>query len=496
MPHSITTIRVASFALFFVIVASIFAINFHQQVFSIFNGRPSADHPSTGYAILALDDGSVGACGLNYVSPNAGITAAHCLEGVTEVYPGTGPFSEDFQSKAPAIESFNYSPEYNEQAFAEFPGLADVGVVRFADPVQVNAYGSITSPSEGCNYELVGYGLDENDQFLNRNGISACIKNITEYSFEVTFPSGSGFCQGDSGSAIYETGTNNMVGLVSLYITEIGKERCQDALAYVATRLDDNRGYLEANISENIFAGERATGDETVPNDYYEEYYPEAMNDDGTFNYNNEYILEEIERLSDLFEGIYPDEPSEGTGDDAGIDENVTEDGDLVSEPDWWEMGEGDDSGLSISTEGSPLMLLICGVCCGGGLLVLIIVFLAIRKSKRSKKTIAEDKNFSSTLPSDQHSAPPTTPSQVMPQVVNTSPAVIPPTPTVQPVPSSVPLVSEATGLPQQGNSFPTVGNSMSSSNTTSVSNTTSNTTGSDTQDSGNNPIPTVPQGV
>ena len=155
------------------------------------------------------------------------------------------------------------------------------------------------------------------------------IENITTDTFELDFSGVSHFCNGDSGSGIYEKNSNNIVGVVSSYITPLGTKGCDNAIAFIATRLDANETFINQNTSTQNTptpttaqiptttqtpptATPTLEPIETVPDDYLKDYYPEAVNPDGTFDLEAE-ILFQIQELDRLFAEIYPEEVASGT---------------------------------------------------------------------------------------------------------------------------------------------------------------------------------------
>lgn len=405
----------------------------NTKAVSVYYGTPTSNYPATGYMIVDMGEGQAGACGINFISSTTAVTAAHCLDGVYGVYANVGEFNNDYQITAPAVETFNISPEYNEEAFSMSPGIGDVGVVIFSEAISVSKYGSIASPSEGCNYYLVGYGENETQGYFSRTGTGVCIKNITEYSFELDFDGNSHFCVGDSGSAIYEEGTNKMVGLVSAFYTPLESTSCVDGVAFIAARLDYNDNYLKQYLPSSAFEGVMEEDVETVPNDYFGDSHPETQNDDGTFNYNDEILLE-IEKLGDTFDGIFPEENAMPDGTNTGETGNSTTKDESDSTDDWLCGDVNLDDNYTIDGIGRfnlPSLVLLCVGCCGTLIVAVVILMLVVKNGKKRRGSVATPRVSGSSAPAPQVVYPSTAPQSAsvptavpVGQMLNTVPAV------------------------------------------------------------------------
>ncbi len=316
------------------ILITAFATQLVSNVKALLYASPTSKIPESGYLIIKLYSGDYMQCGINYLSNSLGVTAAHCLKGAEAVYPMTGTYKRNAWKNAPKVSTFSTSPEYQDYIGGLTPGKADVGIIKLKDKVKLPEYAKIASPTEGCGYYIVGYGQDENGDTLERNGLDVCIENITTYSFELTFPGKSSFCYGDSGSGIYKKGTNEIVGVASRFYSPIGMKGCQYGTAFVATRLDDNVDYIFSNTQDITYSSPTpptylitpySTPTSTpyytptpfptfpkittVPDDYFGNLHPETKKKDGTFNYNDEILLK-IEQLGEIFDQIYPEDPT------------------------------------------------------------------------------------------------------------------------------------------------------------------------------------------
>lgn len=355
------------------LVSSLLLVNF-TQVKSLYYGESTSEYKQSGYMITNLGDGKAGICGINFVGEKVAITAAHCIHQGKDTYADTGEYDEYFVDKSPQVSSINRSPNYNLVAYEASPGLADVGVVTFAEAEILNEYAFIASPQNGCNYYLVGYGHDQNDENLKRTGTDTCITNITDFSFELTFDGKSHFCNGDSGSGIYQKGTNKIVGVVSAFYTAPGSNSCEDALAFVAARLDYNLSYLKQYIPQSAYVESTPVPEQdTVPNDYFGDEHPETRNEDGTYNYNNEILLK-IQELDKLFGEIYPEQTVKPSSD--MLPSNV---------PSIYNKKNQDSIVSSESATGLTVLLAVC--CCLLIMIGVVVGFIVLKNKKSTTKT-------------------------------------------------------------------------------------------------------------
>lgn len=359
----------------------------------------------SGFLYTELYTGEYAQCGVNFVNEYYGVTAAHCLDGVKRAFILMGEIDEKtVKDKAILIEKFGMSPEYNEFDFSNFPGLGDVGYVKLSKPIKLDQYGFIDSPAQGCNYFMVGYGLNENGQTLERRSTDVCIKNITDYSFELDFKGNTHFCNGDSGSGIYKKNSSSIVGVTSAYFTEITKKTCVGASAYIVARLDSNIDYLASNLPSSTYEEKAPETIDTVPNDYFGQYYPETKNPNGEgYNYEDELLLE-IEKLGIMFDNIYPESgtkegiddgpvPEDPAFDDSEFDENlIVPPIDNTDEPDFTDdIDIQRPERINRSEDMLPVIVFITivgGLCCIS-LLTIGGIVLLFRKRKQIDNTTA-----------------------------------------------------------------------------------------------------------
>lgn len=220
---------------------------------ALYGAAPESGYPFVGYIIIEKVGGSASLCGANIISPNTAITAAHCTEGATKIYVNLGEYNFRYKALSFNVVNSAESPDYVVPQFESDAGIGDVAIIQFSDDAGLDTYASIAPPQLGCNYYIVGYGRNEDEDSFSRRGARFCIESIESERFEVAKGSAF-FCNGDSGSGIYEYGTNNLVGLVSSFATGIG-EGCDTATRFFATRIDANLAFVngfEPNIAETV----------------------------------------------------------------------------------------------------------------------------------------------------------------------------------------------------------------------------------------------------
>lgn len=212
------------------------------DVSSVYYGDSESGYPFVGYITIDRKDGKVGFCGVNYFSEGIGITAAHCLTDAPydEIHAFTGEFNYSLSNSLDVEYAFTH-PDYDEFLSRPTAAFHDIAILQLEDSPELREYVDIASPQVGCDYYLLGYGDNEDDEKYDRRGAAVCITKVTSERFEMGLD-GAFFCSGDSGSGIYEKGTNNLVGIVSTYGHEYD---CSRADAFFATRVDANKSFLD-----------------------------------------------------------------------------------------------------------------------------------------------------------------------------------------------------------------------------------------------------------
>lgn len=217
---------------------------------AVFGGVPTTQRLYVGYMLSEFTNGKLGLCGINYISSTVGITAAHCLQNVSKNYPNAGAYTTRFKETAFSVHSTTSASTFDPYATWESVAQGDITVIKLSEAIQLPEYASITSPTAGCNYVIIGYGRDQHGERYQRKVIDTCITNISAQQFEFTFPQkGEQICTGDSGTGIYRAGTNSVVGLVSAFESNTD---CSAASVFYATRVDANSSLIENVTGESV----------------------------------------------------------------------------------------------------------------------------------------------------------------------------------------------------------------------------------------------------
>lgn len=212
---------------------------------ALFGGKLESGYPYAGYLIAVAKNNKVTTCGVTFIKPNIAVTAAHCIVKDASIYLGTGEFKLSLRN--------NFEVQYAEQhSLWNTKTYKDIAVIKLDKNVEgLNSFAEKATPKLGCNYTIVGYGMNEDsvEGSLNnkrRKSSEICIEDIL--SDEVFFKgSGGGICYGDSGSPIFETGTNKIVGVISSILVPdnfVGTNYCSINNRGVMVRIDDNEDFI------------------------------------------------------------------------------------------------------------------------------------------------------------------------------------------------------------------------------------------------------------
>lgn len=219
---------------------------------AIFGGKDEDGYPSAGYLVSYESANTVTTCGLTYVSQNIAVTAAHCVENSNTFFVGVDEFSYIESANFEVLEIFAH-PQWDGEQRAY-----DLAVIRFENEATVST--STIAPAEvGCGYEIVGYGSTELDATLDpgvrlRKSYQLCIDAFTDNNIYFSGETG-GVCFGDSGSPIFKTGTNQVVGVLSAVFPLPGftDRYCDIGNNALAVRLDTFESYV-AQYSQSTFS--------------------------------------------------------------------------------------------------------------------------------------------------------------------------------------------------------------------------------------------------
>jgi len=182
---------------------------------ALFGGKLETGYEFAGYEI-AYNGNKLTTCGVTFLNSSTVITAAHCVQEGAELYIGTGTFKPARKDNI-KVNSYVVHPSWTGKP------ENDIAILNLSSNVDLTTYATVSSPLEGCNYEIVGYGQNETSvagDFSTklRKSISVCIENIIG---NIAYMKGSdgGICYGDSGSPVFEKSTNRIVGIVSSIVS-------------------------------------------------------------------------------------------------------------------------------------------------------------------------------------------------------------------------------------------------------------------------------------
>ncbi|MCA9386210.1 S1 family peptidase, partial [Candidatus Dojkabacteria bacterium] len=214
-------------------------------------------HPYAGYMLTQTTDNKANICGTVYLSSNFALTAAHCLTNATNVYLGYSLFNFDLDQNFLAQDIFP-DPEWDGQQSNN-----DIAMVRLPEGFYaVQEYAEIASPQPGCNYEVLGYGNTEEGSTSSklqrlRKTADLCLTALDDATLEFVGEDG-GICFGDSGSPIFEKGTNKVVGVISAIVAgENTNNPCYVGNTAIAARLDTNSDFdffTNTTFAQSTFA--------------------------------------------------------------------------------------------------------------------------------------------------------------------------------------------------------------------------------------------------
>lgn len=213
----------------------------------LYGAEKENGYPYVGYLIIENTKNELNLCGVNFMSSSIGLTAAHCVDDFQKIYANSGTFTKSYQNTSYKIVDASISPLYKQPTSGQNAGISDVAVIQFAQDAVISEYPKIGTPSVGCNYYMVGYGRNEDKQQFDRRSTTVCIESLD--SNRVILKKGdSFFCNGDSGSGIYEKTTNKIVAVISSYAYS-GDGGCVTGTSFFATRLDTNSNYLSQYLN-------------------------------------------------------------------------------------------------------------------------------------------------------------------------------------------------------------------------------------------------------
>lgn len=232
---------------------------------AIYGGQVELGYTSTGFMLSYHGDGNVEVCGIGMINPNTAITAAHCVSDNIPRQIGLGGINYSVLSNREVAE-VQIPAGWQPNSFE-----TDVALIGIVEPLNIDQEIELVRPELGCNYTVVGYGLTEEDEGVSggnylrpRRSTAACITNIRGGLIFIE-GDGGGVCFGDSGSPVYETGTNNFVGVISAILPN-GNNRsdyCAVGNIAVAAIAQNYAGFIDGLEFETV-----ATESPIVGNNY------------------------------------------------------------------------------------------------------------------------------------------------------------------------------------------------------------------------------------
>jgi hypothetical protein len=214
---------------------------------ALFGGRFEFGYTSAAY-LINVTNNSTKSCGTAIISNDTAITAAHCVDGASELFIGKelyAPGTSSLVKVDKAIQKIGWI-EGNTRS-------QDFAVLTFQSENYFNSYAEISTPIEGCFYRIVAYGRTELDNEVNkpRKSSKLCVFDIREDTFRVRGED-SGICFGDSGSPIFFDDTNKVVGVIASIILEDeeNKDPCSFGNTAIVVRTDSNINLVRSNVQK------------------------------------------------------------------------------------------------------------------------------------------------------------------------------------------------------------------------------------------------------
>jgi len=219
---------------------------------AIYGGQLESSYPYTGYMNEVTQDNKLVTCGATFLTSDVAVSAAHCIKPRSTIYLGINDFKLNATDNY-LTEDSSINPEWLGKS------SKDISIIKTKEPIlNLNVFPEIGTPSNGCHYKVVGYGLNENNSDNNkliykpRKSSDICIIEI--FNDQALFKgSNGGICYGDSGSPIFDKNTNKIVGIVSSIVsTSLDTSTyCLINNSGIMVRLDSNKDFINSYISLN-----------------------------------------------------------------------------------------------------------------------------------------------------------------------------------------------------------------------------------------------------
>jgi V8-like Glu-specific endopeptidase len=256
-----------------------------DDVSVLFNARDESGYPSTVHLLSKTFSGETHLCGGTVIGNGVIMTAAHCVDDVQDLAIGVNTIDINggkFAYVTDITIKNGWNPDFSSGAGWSVDRMRnDLAIVKY-EPGDLSgaAIGTVTRPSEQCNYKLVGYGMRIDESVVDignlrkKQSIDVCITELDKDLMYLTPETGTGICFGDSGSPVYEKGTNNVVGVISSVLGKIPNQPCSIDNKALGVRLDTHSAFIASNssIDTSEFAIEDTATSED-PGDFdYESY--------------------------------------------------------------------------------------------------------------------------------------------------------------------------------------------------------------------------------
>lgn len=222
-----------------------------QDSGALYGGSIEKGYPYAGYLIAETRNGSK-SCGYAVLTPTIAITASHCVDDAESILLGLGNFNYDKVNKVIVNTAVQKSGWVNNKNRRE-----DFAILRINEvPGFFTSFAEIGSVYEGCNFRVVAYGRTEDPSEYGRfprKSAKLCAYSIENEIFRVVADKSeqAGICFGDSGSPVFEEGTNKVVGVIASIVKNPNKsadQQCDFGNTAIVVRTDNNLKLVNQNI--------------------------------------------------------------------------------------------------------------------------------------------------------------------------------------------------------------------------------------------------------
>lgn len=225
-----------------------------EDYYAIYGGKIENNYPYAGYVLDYEDFGKAHLCGGVFIEKNVVVTAGHCIQSSNGIYVGVDEFKSSPSDNFPA-SSVSTNPAWSGEG-----SEGDLSVIIIGDEnYTYDEFAQVTEAEIGCVYEVVGYGQNDNSssgsEKLRKSSSLCMIKK--ENGLLLFEGNGGGICFGDSGSPVFISGTNKVVGIISSIYTQTGHDvlPCSINNTAVAVDLFENEELIRNMIGETDMIG-------------------------------------------------------------------------------------------------------------------------------------------------------------------------------------------------------------------------------------------------